>query len=127
MNHTLAKFANMNVRKFDTSYGRGPVDDMVTVTRSTEGGKRYVVRVSLHKTAMKQLGWQLGDKINITITDEGKIHMYRDNNAGLVCGGSHNSTRKYIRFSVIKEFYEAIRPGAGRDVSIGNGGIVFSL
>jgi hypothetical protein len=129
MNNKLAEFAGKRIVTTRGNNGHGvPSDTLVSVTKSDEKKNRTIVRVSLHARAVKQLGWQDGDRVCINVTDSGAIVLARNNTMGrqLVkatgCAG-----RRYLRFAVVPEFYQAIPVGAGREVEIADGAIAFVL
>jgi hypothetical protein len=133
MNDKLKAFANRNVRVVATGItGRGSKksDSLVTVTKATEGGKRCVLRFSLHARTVAKLGWIKNDVIDFRVTEDGAFVMFRSPNGkgSHLCGPTGNSsTRMYVRAQVVKEFFDAIEEAVGRDVEIENGMIAFSI
>jgi len=129
MNEKLAKFARQNVVP-GNSRGRGRYTSnaLVSVGKTDESKGRHVIRFSLHKRAVDQLAWQVGDLISLNITDEGAIVLQRDNEHGMtLCKATGKKGRKYVRFSVIPEFFAVVPNGDGNEVEISNGRIAFCL
>lgn len=128
-NEKLAKFARLQVIRKSKTGGRGsvPLDALVTVTKSDENVGNWQVRFSLHSRAVKMLGWQVGDKVAMKITDEGNFVLFRDKQGRTLSRASSSSSRCYIRFSVVKEFYDAITPTVGTNVEIGEGMMAFCV
>ena len=128
MNEKLAKFAGKPVTEPRRSFGGRSSDELVLVSKSDENKGRHIVRVSLHKRAINQLGWQKKDLVYLHITDEGDLLLFRDNDRGRsLCKATGSVGRQYVRYSVTPEFFDALPCGAGRQVEIANGCIAFCM
>ena len=130
MNDKLARFAGWNVMNGRSKVGRGgaSMNALVSVTKTTEKKGRCIVRISLHNRAVKQLVWQIGDRICMRVTCEGAIVLSRDKeNGSSLCKATGKSGRSYVRFAVIPNFYDAITEGEGQEVEIENGCVAFLL
>ena len=133
MNDKLKEWANKPFRPVGSrgGSGRGTDAELVRASKSTEGGKRHVVRFSFHARAAKQAGWMKDDHIRIEVTEKGII-AYRTNDpkdTTLIVGGGtgSKSSRLYVRVAVVPEFYNVFPVGAGREVEISNHAIAFVL
>ena len=128
INSKLAKFAPMRVVN-DSQNVRGSagIDELIVVSKSKEKTS-HVLRFSIHRRAIKQLGWMKGDRIDMEVTESGALILYRGPK-GRTLGepGDSKGNRMYCRFRVISEFYEAIDPQAGKNVEIADGRIAFEL
>lgn len=125
----LAQFAGQDVAP-GTGGRRGgiPNNTLVSVSKSDENKGRHIVRISFHARALKQLGWQLRDRIHMDVLSDGAILLSRDNVRGRsLCKATGSAGRTYLRFAVIPEFYAAIPTGAGSVREIADGRIAFCL
>jgi hypothetical protein len=128
MNSKLAQFAGQNVAPGHPRRGCVPSNSLVSVSKSDENKGRHVVRISFHARAIKQLGWQLHDHIQMTVMTDGAILLSRDNDRGRsLCKAIGSAGRTYLRFAVIPEFFAAIPTGAGSQVEIADGRMAFCL
>lgn len=73
MNEKLAAWAGRRVVPVNRGgcHGSTQREALITVSKSTEGGKRCVLRFSLHERAVKQLGWILKDRVSMDVTKNG--------------------------------------------------------
>jgi hypothetical protein len=134
MNAKLAKWVGRSVLKQNSgnTRGSGPREDLVLLTKNTEGGKSTVVRISLHARLVKQAGLMHGDKISLNISPDGAIVLDRvsegkSSSLCRACGSGKTSTRLYLRFPVVSEFFDAVDSGTGKNVEAAPGRIAFDL
>ncbi len=135
MNEKLAAWAGRRITPTQSGKGCGRTnsDALITVTKSTEGGKSRILRFSLHARAVKQLGWIIKDRIAMDVTKNGDIVLHRSTSTDgralsqSTSGRKVNGSRKYVRFAVVSEFYDAIETGDGRCVEIKDGAIAFGV
>lgn len=137
MNEKLAMWAGRNIRSqvIRAGHGSTPNPALVSVTKATEGGKRCVLRFSLHERAVKSLGWMQGDRIKIEVVEGGAFVLSRTDEPmhTTLCAsaygghGGKKSTRRYVRLVVNPEFFDCIEEGNGNEVEIKDGAIAFSL
>ena len=128
MNQKLAAWCGRKIRP-DITHGRtgAPLAALVVASKSNEKGKRTVIRFSFHARAIKQLGWLHKDRLQMDITKDGGLVVFRGK-GGCSLGKSTSSTdRMYVRFVVVKDFYEAFEPSIGINVEIKDGAIAFDL
>ena len=136
MNSKLAMFAGMTVvRKRIGGSGKGPSDSLVLVTKRRDSETVRTVRISIHPRAIRKLGWITGDYVQFHILASGAVVLTRASGESegrkLCCqvgkSSSSANVRQYLRYAVIDELFDAIEPGAGRNVEISEGSLAFEI
>lgn len=130
MNDKLAAFAGKQIISSVSGWRKGGVAraELVGVTKNDEKKEAWSVRISLHSRAVQMLGWQTGDRIRIDVGQSGCLVLSRDNNVGRkLCMSTGKAKRRYVRFRVTKEFYDALPVGIGTNIEIDHGCISFDV
>ena len=132
MNSKLKAFIGQRIRPPDYRGRSGfAKEELVVLTKNTEGGKAHILRISLHGRAAKDAGFLTGDSIDLKVTADGLIlERVQPGAAPKLCASSgtgKGSTRRYVRYPVTEQFFDALENAIGKEVEIIPGMIAFSV